>query len=134
MDGGAPAGDGQWGWQLIGSGEHERLVSKGKCIGWLDSASLYLEPTASYGTAQDVGRSTGEPLAVSEITIRKRLNEKGLLASTELSRGTLTVRRTICGELIPVIHLRADVLSVSRVSSDNPNTEGQTAPTEAFSC
>jgi len=76
----------------------------------------------------------GERLAVSEITIRKRLNEKGLLASTELSRGTLTVRRTICGELIPVIHLRADVLSVSRVSSDNPNTEGQTAPTEAFSC
>jgi hypothetical protein len=134
LDGGAPAGDGQWGWQLIGSGDHERLVSKGKCIGWLDGASLYLEPTASYSTAQDVGRSTGEPLAVSEITIRKRLNEKGLLASTELSRGTLTVRRTICGELIPVIHLRGDVLSVSRVSSDNSNTEAESAQKEVFSC
>jgi hypothetical protein len=118
---------------MMGSGDHERLVSKGKCIGRLDGPSFYLEATASYSTAQDLGRSTGEPLAVSEITLRKRLSEKGLLVSTDPGRGTLTIRRTICGEQIPVLHLSADALYSTKASSGATGSEDK-SPKEVFSC
>jgi hypothetical protein len=111
LNGGAPGGDGEWGWRLFGSGEHERFVTQGKCVGWLDGANLYLEPTASFGAAQDLGRATGEPLVVGQSALKKRLKEKGLLASTDISRETLTVRRSIGGKSVPVLHLRADALT-----------------------
>jgi hypothetical protein len=133
LNGGAPAGDGQWGWKLVGSGDYERLIANGKCIGWKDDSNIFLEPAASFAVAQDLGRSTGEPLAISEITLRKRLNEKGLLASTDPIRGTLTVRRKICGASIPVIHLRADVLSVPSASTTAERKEVQPEK-EEFSC
>jgi len=57
--------------------------------------------------AQELGRKTGEPLVVSETTLKKRLKEKGMLASTDATRETLTVRRKIQGRHIPVLHLRA---------------------------
>lgn len=118
MAGGAPAGEDQWGWQLVGSGDRQRLVSRGKCVGWLDDDSLYLEPTASFGMAQDVARSTGEQLAIGQTTLYKRLKERGLLLSTDPARQTLKVRRQICGESIPVLHLRADALSASSAAPD----------------
>lgn len=133
VDGGAPGGDAQWGWQLVGSGDHERLISKGKCVGWIDGANLYLEPAASFGVAQDLGRSNGEPLVVSETTLRKRLKEKGLLASTDIARGTLTVRRRVCGESIPVLHLRSNVLACPTSPADTSGIEpGGTE--EEFTC
>ena len=46
---------------------------------------------------QIAGRDIGEALAVSEQTLRKRLHEKGLLASVDEKRETLTVRRSIGG-------------------------------------
>jgi len=53
----------------------------------------------------------GQILAVSEHTLRKRLNEKGYLASVDKPRGTLTVRRTICGSSKSVLHfLRNTIL------------------------
>jgi hypothetical protein len=45
--GGAPGRDGQWGWQMSGAGEYAHMISRGKCVGWLDGTDLYLEPTAS---------------------------------------------------------------------------------------
>ena len=45
-------------------------------------------------------------LAVSEQTLKKRLHEKGLLASVDVSRETLTVRRSICGTSKSVLHFR----------------------------
>jgi hypothetical protein len=128
MDGAAPAGDGMWGWQLVGSSDHERLVSRGKCVGWVDGASLYLEPTASFSVAQDLGRSTGEPLTVGQTTLKKRLKEKGLLVSTDLARETLTIRRKICGETFSVLHLRADALAAQDAKTDAKNT----STTEVF--
>lgn len=133
LDGGAPGDEGQWGWQLVGSGDHQRLVSRGKCIGWLDGGNLYLEPTASFGMAQELGRSTGEPLVVGQITLNKRLKEKGLLASTDVTRGTLTVRRRVCGESVPVIHLRADALAAEPVRPDQYGIAA-TGHSEVFEC
>jgi hypothetical protein len=50
-------------------------------------------------------------LPISEQTLRKRLHEKGLLASTDENRDTLTVRRTIAGANRNVLHfLRSTIL------------------------
>lgn len=98
----------------------ENSVKKGGNFG--------LEPTASFGVAQDLGRATGEPLAVGHTTLNKRLNEKGLLASIDSTRGTLTVRRRVAGTLVPVLHLRSDALASGKLPQEEP-----TVPVEVFS-
>jgi hypothetical protein len=111
LGGSAPPNAPQWGWQEIGTGDYRRWAGAGKCVGWLDGPNLYLEPTASYGLAQEIGRSTGEPLAVTERTLRKRLEEKGLLASAEAARDTRTVRKMIQGREMPVVHILASAIT-----------------------
>jgi hypothetical protein len=76
----------------------------GECIGWVEEGDVYLEPTAAFRAAQIAGRDIGEVLAVSEQTLRKRLHEKGFLASTDGPRETLTVRRSIGGTSKSVLH------------------------------
>jgi len=81
-------------------------VSSGDLIGWVDEDNIYLEPASAYRVVQLAGRDIGEALAISEATLRKRLNERGLLASTDKRRETLTIRRTIGGSQKDVLHLR----------------------------
>jgi len=47
-----------------------------------------------------------ERLAVSEQTLRHRLREHGLLASVDVGRQMLLVRRTLEGSTRQVLHLR----------------------------
>jgi len=96
------------GWRRDGRGRWEPL---GACIGWIDDDDLYLDPGAAYLCTQTAGRDMGEGLSISEQTLKKRLREKGLLASTDEKRETLTVRRTLAGSRKDVLHLsRATVL------------------------
>ena len=55
-----------------------------------------------------LGKNT---LTVGARTLHKRLNERGILRSTESNRDTLTVRRTIEGRRRNVLHLHQNVLS-----------------------
>jgi hypothetical protein len=83
----------------------------GDCIGWVEEDDVYLELTAAFRLAQIAARDVGEQLPVSEHTLRKRLHEKGCLASVDKGRQTLTVRRTIGGASKDVLHFhRASVL------------------------
>lgn len=96
------------GWRLDNSGN---WMPFGDCIGWVDDDHLYLEPASAYRVAQVASREMGEVLTISEQTLKKRLHEKGLLASIEESRGTLTIRRSIAGSSKQVLHfLRSTVL------------------------
>ena len=117
--GGAPdRSPGSCGWKCDGG----TWTPRGDCIGWTDGDDVYLEPTAAYRVAQIAGRDIGEVLAVSEQTLRKRLNEKGLLASVDESRQTLTVRRNICGSSKSVLYfLRSTILP--EVSDADEDTE-----------
>ncbi len=100
--GGEPAlSPGSCGWRRGGTGTWEPL---GECIGWVDEDDIYLEPTAAFRSAQVAGRDVGEVLAVAEQTLRKRLHEKGFLASIDEARETLTVRRSIGGTSKSVLH------------------------------
>jgi hypothetical protein len=100
--GGEPAlSPGSCGWRRGSTGTWEPL---GECIGWIDEDDIYLEPTAAFRSAQVAGRDIGEVLAVTEQTLRKRLHEKGFLASVDETRETLTVRRSISGTSKGVLH------------------------------
>jgi hypothetical protein len=96
------------GWRRYSSGVWEPL---GECIGWIDENDVYLEPTTALRAVQLAGRDLGEVLTVGEHTLKKRLHEKGFLASVDASRETLTVRRSIGGTSKSVLHfLRSTIL------------------------
>ena len=110
------------GWRLDGG---DTWSPHGDCVGWVDGDDLYLDSTAAYRLVYVAGRDAGEALAVSEQTLKKRLDEKGLLASKEASRETLMVRRTILGSSRSVLHLlRETVLPEGRNDSDIDSTPG----------
>jgi hypothetical protein len=103
-DGGAPdRAPESCGWRRDNSGN---LTSYGDCIGWVHEDNLYLDPTAAYRVVQVAARDSGETLAVSVHTLKKRLQEKGVLASVDPKRETLTVRRSISGASKAVLHFR----------------------------
>jgi len=110
-NGGEPEGNiGAYGWRRDG----DKRIPMGDRIGWADGDDIFLEPTAAYRLVQSAASAAGESLSVSEHTLKKRLHEKGLLASTEPKRQVLTVRRTLEGVSRPVLHLsRAVVLPES---------------------
>ncbi len=98
---------GAWGWRLrvIGAGDHarEEWQPQGDRIGWIDGGDLYLQPDAAFRAAQVMAGS--EPITVTSKTLRKRLAERGLLASTDAQRGRLTVRITAEQQRRSVLHL-----------------------------
>jgi hypothetical protein len=87
----------------------------GECVGWTEGPDIFLQPSAAYRIVQAAGRDTGDGVPVTEQTLRKRLREKGLLASIDEPRQTLTVRRKIGGSYQGVLHfLRTTILPESQ--------------------
>ncbi len=123
-DAGKPKGSlSSCGWRLNSYGV---LAPLGDCIGWVEGDDLYLDLPAAYRLVQVAGRDAGEALAVSEQTLKKRLHEKGLLASVDGKRQTLTIRRMLAGSSRDVLHLsRSTVLPDE---SDEPETEDPAGP------
>jgi hypothetical protein len=111
-DGSAPPKPAAWGWRM----RDDVLKSPspgGDLVGWLSGGDLYLEPEAAFGAAQRMAKDAGDPITVSSQTLRKRLKERGLLASVDKTRGTLTVRRMLGGAKRSVLHLTPDALGLS---------------------
>jgi hypothetical protein len=111
-DGAPPADAGGWGWRSRpgrdGGPVWEPL---GQRIGWLaPDDCLYLEPEVAYAAAQQLGRETGDGLAVSRQTLGRRLAERGYLAGAEREQGELTVRRVLDGQRRRVWCVRARTL------------------------
>jgi hypothetical protein len=128
LDGGEPNDPAAWGWRhkLIGTGAYERAEwqPQGDRVGWVEGSALYLEPEASFRTAQMMGG--GEPIPVSSKTLHKRLAERGLLVSTDTQRGRHPVRITIEEVRRYVLHLHVDSLM-----SGEPAQSAQSAHTPA---
>jgi hypothetical protein len=120
-DGSVPVSPQSWGWwqTVVGPGDHQRTEwrPQGLRIGWVQSDDLYLESDAAFAVAQQLGREGGEALSVTLQTLKKRLKEQGLLASTESigGRERLEVRRTLEGNRRTVLHLRSSTLVVPEV-------------------
>ena len=96
-----------WGWRRKPAGRG--WVPQGTRVGWVARSDLFLEPAASYQVAQQAAGL--ERLPVSEQTLRHRLREHGLLASIDVGRQMLLVRRTLQGCPRQVLHLKANELA-----------------------
>jgi hypothetical protein len=115
--GGVPAAALLWGWRRKPTGR--KWIACGACIGWVAGNDLYLDSSISYQAAQQVA-GTQRP-AVSEQTLRHRLHARGLLASIDVARQTLLVRRTLAGFPRHVLHLKAShVVGVITETGANP--------------
>jgi len=114
-DGSEPPASEAWGWRSDGGTRR----SCGDRIGWVNGDDLYLDPVTAYRVAnQQVG--DGERLAVAEQTLRKRLNERGHLLSTEQEvNHALTIRKVLQGSRRNVLHVKASLLMDVQGGSDN---------------
>jgi hypothetical protein len=91
-----------WGWQRKRSGSG--WSQQGIRIGWVIGSDLYLESAASYEVVQKIARV--DRILVSEQTLRHRLRQRGMLASTDSGRQMVTVRRMLDGRSRQVLHLK----------------------------
>jgi hypothetical protein len=125
--GGPPVtGAAAWGWRRDSLGTWRPL---GERVAWLEGPELFLGPDAAYAVAQRLARDSNEALAVSGKTLHKRLHERGLLASTDGPRGTLTVRRVLDGARRTVLHLvAASLIQESDQSDQSAHEAPDTAP------
>lgn len=109
-EGGEPKEPQRWGWRpeefYAGDGTDTRLKPQGARVGWLADGELYLEPDTSFAAVQRFARDQSDGFPITPMTLRRRLNEQGLLASTDKGRGKLTVRKVLQGERREVLHLR----------------------------
>jgi hypothetical protein len=89
------------GWRKL---KGQVLVPQGARIGWVRGSDLFLEPTACYEVAQQTAGA--ERLPISGQTLRHRLREHALLASVDVGRQMLLIRRTLEGRARQVLHLK----------------------------
>jgi hypothetical protein len=111
--GNAPRNADAWGWKesaYFGAEDNICRQAKGQRVGWLDGQDLYLEPEVSYKAAKDMGGNGPDALSVTKGVLRRRLKDKGLLASTDEKRKKLPVRRILEGSRKYVLHLKANTL------------------------
>ncbi|HIB42411.1 MAG TPA: DUF927 domain-containing protein, partial [Nitrospina sp.] len=123
-----------WGWRknTTGSGEDSRINWRplGDRLGWIDeNENLFLDPNSSFATVQKMAKDQGTSIPISQQTLWKRLDEKGLLASKDSSRNRNTIRKTIMGKRRQVLHIKPDGLyihkSVPNVPTDPPPQKQQ---------
>ena len=136
----APERPEAWGWRPreVGTGGFQRpeWQAQGRCAGWLDDDGLFLEPTAAWHAVQQFGSASGTAIAIGAQTLWKRLDEAGLLVTTEQDvRQTRTVRRTLAGARRQVLHLSRDALSPPAVAAPpdpdfdpEPEPEAEASP------
>jgi hypothetical protein len=122
----------QWGWR---NGHQSwdfgtEYQPQGKRIGWIDGSDIYLDSQAAYAEVQELARHQGDSIAVTLITLKKRLHDKRLLASTELdgTKVRLEVRHRLQGRQRRVLHILERTLvsyhkKVDSVDSDTPDSQ-----------
>lgn len=101
---GEPENAPRWGWR--------DSYPRGARIGWLDGPDLLLDRDAAYRAVQQQGAG----VLLSQGALWKRLAASGLLASRDEARERNTVRRTVNGQRVEVLHLLASRLDAEGAS------------------
>lgn len=112
-----------------GTGDFTRMEwqPQGKRIGWLDGDDLYVDPPASHGVAQVMGQRIGDQLGVTPATLRRRLRDHKILASTDTTRGTLTIRKMVGEVRREVLHFRSESLLPLSLPDQPDHADGYAA-------
>ena len=107
----------------------ERITTaRGEKVGWIEKDDVYLDPDSSYAVAQKLLRDQNDSLPVTAQTLRKRLKEKGLLASSDGASETIMVRHTVEGKRRYVLHLHTSIFLEGLPPIKNPAKRGKTQP------
>jgi hypothetical protein len=101
--GGVPESPERWGWRQ--QARRRAWVAHGMRIGWLAGSAVFLEPAASYQVAQKMAGAECLPLGAQ--ALRQKLRAHGVLASVDVGRQMLLVRRILEGCSRKVLHLKA---------------------------
>ncbi len=104
--GDAPADAAALGW----TADSASPMPCGERVGWIDGRDLYLDFEVAFGVARRKAEESGVPLAISAVTLKKRLDDQAVLVSKDKSRETLTIRKLIEGRSRSVLHVRASSL------------------------
>ncbi|MBR1211332.1 DNA-primase RepB domain-containing protein [Bradyrhizobium sp. JYMT SZCCT0180] len=85
---------------------NDRLVLHpgGHSIGWIDADDLFLDPSATYAEIQQFAQKQGQPLALTQGALWRRLREAGLLEPGD--EGRHTTKKSIGGQRLRVLHLK----------------------------
>ena len=100
-EGAVPESPQLWGWRHKAT--NGEWIAQGTRIGWVAGGNLYLEPAVSYQLAEALPADERLP---SQQTLHRRLQESGFLASVDVGRQMVQVRRTLEGSVRQVLHLR----------------------------
>jgi hypothetical protein len=115
------------GWRRIMIAGGKAWQPQGDRVGWIDDRDVYLERDASYGAARKMS-TDGAGIEVTVNTLSRRLRDKGLLASVDSARETLTIRRVLDGMQRDVLHLRAQTLNLTAPQPDKPDSSTSAQP------
>jgi hypothetical protein len=85
----------------------------GERIGYVDGSDIYLDLKLALPVVRRLGRESGDDFEISEIVLRKRLHEAHLLMTTDINtaRETYTVRHTVLGHQLPLLHFSIKTLT-----------------------
>jgi hypothetical protein len=125
-----------WRWKGVGHGPYERndWQFQGDRVGWVEGDTVYLDPEASYRSAQVMVAGSADGLGITAQTLRKRLHERGLLVKDD-SRETLTVRRVLEGRTRQVLQLVAGVMVPQKPDiPDIPDSAAEASQAECREC
>ena len=101
LNGGPPDSSAHLGWSTVDGATRPQ----GRRIGWVEGDELFLDFTMAFAAAQEAAEAAGEPLTITPTRLKKRLHEQGQLRSVDKQRETLTIRKTIEGKRVEVLHV-----------------------------
>jgi hypothetical protein len=112
------------GWREAARNDEGEIIleGKGRRIGWIDKDGIYLDPEAAYAEVQELARHQQAAMPLTQHTLWKRLDERGLVQSKE--EGRHTTKKTICGSRVRVIHFAIE----SFFEREAPPAEARPAP------
>jgi hypothetical protein len=124
----APSDYRAWGWL---SSTHERKPQpQGACIGWTDNFNLYLHPDPAFAVAQQVAHAQGHPLNSSLESLKREINERGLLVRTDTTRRTVCIRKTCEGVQQQVLHLLCNALCEPEEHADQDDNRDKSTKSQ----
>lgn len=134
-DGGkVPTSATSWGWRVVevGAGDNYGIEYRpqGEHIGWLDGEDIYLQSDAAFAVVQRLARDQGDNISITLATLKKRLRDQGLLASTDkhMAGGReverMEVRRDLQGKRRRVLHVNRASLAIY-ASESEPGEPGE---------
>ncbi len=97
-----------WGWKK----ENGEWKSQGELIGYMDDDNLYLIPKKAFEVVNKYALDQGAPFRTTERKLWHDMDGAGILASTDPSRGSKTIRKVILNKRRPFIHIMSDNIKV----------------------